>query len=207
MPDRLLGGDLDAAQRYGAILLDHTERHPIRLWHIWARCFNGLVIAKRDDLGAGLQALRGGLEQAGDARFLPRFLLLLGELAACLGQVGEVAPGLAVVEEALARCEARDEGWYIAELLRIRGELILLEGAADAAAVAEQHFRRALDVAQRQDALFWELRTATSLARLWLDRHRAAEARALLGPVYDRFTEGFGTVDLRLAKNLLEQSA
>jgi hypothetical protein len=70
------------------------------------RCFNGLVIAKRDDPGAGLQALRGGLEQAGDARFLPRFLLLL---AACLGQVGEMALGLAIVEDTLARCEARDE--------------------------------------------------------------------------------------------------
>jgi hypothetical protein len=89
------------------MLLDHTERHPMRLWQIWARCFIGLVIARRDDLGAGLRALRGGLEQAGDARFLPRFLLLLGELAACLGQVGEVAPGLAIVEDTLARCEAR----------------------------------------------------------------------------------------------------
>jgi hypothetical protein len=68
------------------------------------RCFSGLVIAKRDDLGAGLQALRGGIEQAGDARFLPRFPLLLGELAACLGQVGQMAPGLAIVEDTLARC-------------------------------------------------------------------------------------------------------
>jgi predicted ATPase len=139
--------------------------------------------------------------------FCRAFWCLLGELAACLGQVGEVAPGLAVVEETLARCGARDEGWYIAELLRIRGELILLEGAADAAAVAEQHFRRALDVAQRQDALFWELRTATSLARLWLDRHRAAVARALLSPIYSQFTEGFATADLRRAKTLLQQLA
>jgi predicted ATPase/DNA-binding winged helix-turn-helix (wHTH) protein len=206
-PIAFWAGDLDAAGRYGAMLLDHTERHPIRLWHIWARCFNGLVAARRGDAGAGLQALRGGLEQAGNARFLPRFLLLLGELAACLGQAGEVAPGLAIVEEMLARCEARDEGWYIAELLRIRGELILLEGAADAAAVAEQHFRRALDLAHRQDALFWELRAATSLARLWLDRYRAAEARALLEPVYGLFTEGFATADLRQAKCLLDQLA
>jgi predicted ATPase/DNA-binding winged helix-turn-helix (wHTH) protein len=206
-PIAFWAGDLDAAERYGAMLLDHTERHPIRLWHIWARCFNGLVIARRDDLGAGLQALRGGLEQAGDARFLPRFLLLLGELAACLGQTGEVASGLAVVEDTLARCEAREEGWYIPELLRIRGGLILLEGGADAAAVAEQHFQSALDLARRQDALFWELRTAMSLARLWLDRGRTEEARALLSPVYVRFTEGFGTADLQAAKGLLQQLA
>jgi predicted ATPase len=206
-PIAFWAGDLDAAERYGAMLIDHTERHPIRLWHIWARSFNGLVIAKRDDLGAGLRALRGGLEQAGDARFLPRFLLLLGELAACLGQAGEVASGLAIVEDALARCEARDERWFIAELLRIRGELILLQDTADGVAAAEQHFRRALDLAYRQDALFWELRTATSLARLRQRQHRIPEAREVLGPVYGRFTEGFATADLKEAKNLLEQLA
>jgi hypothetical protein len=59
------------------ILLDHTERHPIRLWHIWARCFIGLVIAKRDNFGAGLQALRGGLEQAGDAGISPAIIRAL----------------------------------------------------------------------------------------------------------------------------------
>src|ERR1700756_2517058 len=74
-PIAFWAGDLDAAERYGAMLLDHTERHPIRLWNVWARCFNGLVIVKRGDIAGGLQALRRGLEQAGDARFLPRFLL------------------------------------------------------------------------------------------------------------------------------------
>jgi len=203
-PIAFWAGDLDAAERYGAMLLDHTERHPIRLWHVWARCFNGLVVAKRGDIAGGLQALRRGLEQAGDARFLPRFLLLLGELGMCLGAAGEVAPGLATVEDALARCEARDERWYTAELLRIKGELVILEGAAGAAAAAEGHFQRALDWAGRQQALSWELRTATSLARLWRDQNRAAEARELLGSVYDRFTEGFDTADLRQAKSLLE---
>ena len=125
-PITFWAGDLDAAERYGAMLLDHTERHPIRLWHVWARCFNGLMIAKRGDIGTGLRALRGGLEQAGDARFLPRFLLLLGELAACLGKAREVGLGLETVDETLARCEARDELWYIAELLRIKGELTLV---------------------------------------------------------------------------------
>jgi predicted ATPase len=92
----------------------------------------------------------------------------------------------------------------MAELLRIKGELIILEGAADAAAAAEGHFQRALDWAGRQQALSWKLRTATSLARLWRDQNRSAEARKLLGSVYDRFTEGFDTADLRQAKSLLE---
>jgi hypothetical protein len=200
-------GDLDAAERYGAMLLDHTERHPIRLWNIWARCFIGLVTARRGDVGVGVRAVRGGLEQAGDARFLPRFLLLLGELAACFGKAGEIGPGLETVDEALRRCIARDERWYLAELLRIKGELFLLQHTADAAAAAEKHFQEALDCAHDQGALSWELRAATSLARLWRGRHRAAEARALLHPVYSRFTEGFATGDLSQVKTFLEQLA
>jgi hypothetical protein len=199
-------GNLDAAERYGALLLDHTERHPIRLWNVWARCFIGLVIARRDDIGAGLRALRGGLEEAGDARFLPRFLLLLGEMAACLGKAGEVGLGLGTIDAALTRCQARDELWYVAELLRIKGELLLLHGAFGAAAAAD-HFQQALDWARRQGALSWELRAATSLARLLRDQGGPADAMALLKPVYDQFTEGFGTADLKAAKALLDALA
>jgi predicted ATPase len=159
------------------------------------------VIAKRGDIDTGLRALRGELEQAGEARFLPRFLPLLGEMVTCLGQAGEVGRGLEIVDEALVRCEARDELWYMAELLRIKGELAILEGAAEVA--AEGHFARALDVARRQQALSWELRAATSLARLWKDQRRIAEGRELLGSVYGRFMEGFDTADLRAAKSLL----
>jgi predicted ATPase/class 3 adenylate cyclase/DNA-binding winged helix-turn-helix (wHTH) protein len=203
-PIAFWAGDLDAAARYGAMLLDHTERNPIRLWQIWARCFNGLVIAKRGDSGAGLQALRGGLEEAGEARFLPRFLLLLGEVAACRGAAGEIALGLETVDDAITRCEARDEGWYIAELFRIRGELVLLQDGADSVAAAEQNFRRALDWARRHGALSWELRAATGLARLWRDHGNRADAKGILQPVYDRFTEGFDTADLKAAKALLD---
>jgi predicted ATPase len=206
-PIAFWAGDLDAAERYGGMLLDHTERHPIRLWHVWASCFNGLVMAKRRDVAGGLQTVRRGLEQAGEARFLPRFLLLLGELAVCLGEAGEVASGLATVEETLARCEGRDELWYVAELLRIKGELLLLEGASGAAAAAEDLFRLAIERARRQGALSLELRAAMSLTRLWRVQGRPAEGMALLQPVYDRFTEGFDTADLKAAKALLDALA
>ena len=73
----------------------------------------------------------------------------------------------------------------------MKGELLLLQDAPGAAATAEDHFRQALDWARRQGALSWELRAATSLARLMHDQGRAADASALLQPVYDRFTEGF----------------
>jgi predicted ATPase len=108
------------------------------------------------------------------------------------------------IDEALARSERDEERWCVAELLRVKGELILSEGAPDAATVAEDHFTQALDWARRQGALSWELRSATSLARLWRDQNRAKAAREILAPVYDRFTEGFETADLKAAKLLLD---
>jgi predicted ATPase/DNA-binding winged helix-turn-helix (wHTH) protein len=195
-PIAFLAGNLDAAARYGAMLLDHTERNPIRLWRIWAQCFAGLIAIERGDIAGGLGILRRELEAAGEAKFLPRFLLLLGELAMGLGKNGEVAQGLQTVEDALDRCKARDEGWYLAELLRIKGELLLRSGA-DAAAAAESCFAEAAAVAREQGALFWELRTALSRARL-----RPSEARSLLAPMLDRFPAGTETADLRSARAL-----
>lgn len=87
--------------------------------------------------------------------------------------------------------------------MRVKGELILREGTPQAATAAEEHFLRSLDCARGQDALSWELRTATSLGRLRQDQGRIAEARGLLQPVYDRFSEGFETADLKTAKAYL----
>jgi predicted ATPase/DNA-binding winged helix-turn-helix (wHTH) protein len=206
-PIALFTGNWNAARRFAAMLLNHSDRHGLRLWNRWARCFSGLVMVKRGDIAAGLSVLRSELSQIGDSRVLPRYLFLLGELAESLGQAGEIALGLETVDETLARCERNEERWYLAELLRIKGELVISEGAANAAAAAEGYFRRALDWAHRQSALSWELRAATSLAQLFRDQHRDGEAHVLLGPVYGRFTEGFETADLQAAKSLLGQIA
>jgi predicted ATPase len=128
-------------------------------------------------------------------------------MAEALGRAGQIADGLAAIEEAIVGSERSEERWATAELLRIKGELFLLQGTPGAAAAAEGHFRQALEWARRQGALSWELRTASSLARLWSDQHCVKEARALLGSVYGRFTEGFVTADLREARSLLEQLA
>src|SRR5262249_23375809 len=107
-PITYLAGDFAAAARYGAMLREHTERHPVRLWQVWAGCFLALVALKRDHDQNGLAEFRAELDKVGDAKYLPRFLLLLGEFGACLGDTGDVAGGLAVTEEAIARCKARD---------------------------------------------------------------------------------------------------
>src|SRR5205814_8715160 len=104
----------------------------------------------------------------------------------------------------IVRSERSEERWATAEMLRIKGELLQLQGAPGAAAAAEGYFQRALDWARRQGALSWELRAATSLARLLRDQARSDEARELWAPVYDRFIEGFDTADLKAAKALLD---
>ena len=95
--------------------------------------------------------------------------------------------------------------WLTPELLRLKGELFLLQSTSAAAETAEDLFRQALDGACRQEALSWELRAATSLARLMRSQGRDADAIACLKPVFGRFTEGFGAADLISAKQLLDE--
>jgi predicted ATPase/DNA-binding winged helix-turn-helix (wHTH) protein len=203
-PIAFLAGDLDAAERYGELLFEHTERHAIRLWRLWAGCFKGIVMAKRGDVGAGLALLRSEIDRAGEARFLPRFLIPLGELAACLGDANEIEKGRAAVEETLERCKARHEQWYVPELLRIKGELLLKDTQHQSASAAAQCFSQALTLAKQQGALFWELRNALSLARLRLVQDRKSDASRILAPAYAAF-EGLKIADARAAKALLNR--
>jgi predicted ATPase len=114
---------------------------------------------------------------------------------------GRKDDALGVVEAALATSARLGQPFFDAELLRLKGELLLSKDEAE----AEFHFRRALEVARAQEARSFELRTATNLARLWQKQGKKNGARALLAPVYDWFTEGFDTLDLKEAKALLEE--
>jgi hypothetical protein len=203
-PTAFLAGDLDAAERYCAALLDHTERHPIRLWNLWARCFKGIVMVKRGDIAAGLEVLRSELGRAGGQ--VPATLPASAWRTRGVSRRGRRGRrALATVDEALVRCEARDERWYVAELLRIRGKLLLHETEHRSISAAEQCFGEALELARRQGALFWELRCALSLARLRIGQDRPGDARAVLAPAYEKFAEGFKIADLRHAGAMLEQ--
>jgi hypothetical protein len=98
-----------------------------------------------------------------------------------------------------------DERWCIAEFLRVKGELLIVQNAPEAARAAGQCFASSLAWARRQEALSWELRSATSMARLWRKQRRVAEAVDLLAPIYQRFSEGFKTADLIAASLLLDE--
>jgi predicted ATPase/DNA-binding winged helix-turn-helix (wHTH) protein len=204
-PIALFMGDLAAAEHYVEMLLDHSTRHALARLRAFGRIYQGVLVIQRGDLSSGLRLLRAAFAEPAAAGSAPRHFTFL--MAEALGRAGQIADGLAAIEEAIEQSERTEERWLIAELLRTKGELLLLQDAPGAAAAAEGHFRQALDWARRQGALSWELRTASSLARLWRDQHRDGEARELLGSVYGRFTEGFATTDLQEARSLLEQLA
>jgi predicted ATPase len=193
---------LAAAERFIALLLDNASQHALHIWRIWGRCFQGLLMMRGGDLIGGLEVFRTALGALPPSRFALRSTAFLGELAEALCQAGEIDEAIAAIDRALERSERHQELWCIAELLRIKGEVAL--DTPDGGAAAEGHFKRSIEWARRQSALSWELRTATSLARMWRDQHLIDEARDLLAPVYARFSEGFETADLRAARRLLD---
>jgi predicted ATPase len=129
---------------------------------------------------------------------------VLSLLAEAYERGNEVEEGLSVLAEALTVVDKTTEGYWEAELHRLKGELLLQQ------AVPDQHhteacFQQALAIARRQQAKSLELRAAMSLSRLWQQQGRRAEARDLLAPIYGWFTEGFDTADLQEAKALLDE--
>jgi predicted ATPase len=202
-PIALLVGDLATAEHYLEMLLDHSRRHSLTYWRAFGACYQGALAIKRGDVMTGSRLLRAGFSEVGVSR--PALQIIVLVTTETLGHAGQVSEGLAELNEAIERSQQTEECWLIAELLRIRGELLLLEGTHGAARAVEGHFRQALDRARRQGALSLELRAGTSLARLLRDQGRCADAVALLQPIYDRFTEGFDTADLKAAKALLDE--
>ncbi len=129
---------------------------------------------------------------------------LFAHLAGAHKKAGRVEEGLAVVAEGMAFVTKTGERMMEAELHRVKGDLLLALTTSDQAG-AETAFRDALELARRQSGKLWELRAATSLARIWQQHGRKKEARELLAPVYDWFTEGFDTSNLKEAKALLDE--
>jgi predicted ATPase/DNA-binding winged helix-turn-helix (wHTH) protein len=206
-PVALWIGDLSAAGHYADMLLDHAKRHALGRWQLYGRGYQGAVAIRRGDIAAGLRLLRASFEELGETGIIaPRFMRFAAVyVAEALGQTGQTFDGLVVIDEAIGRAERTNELWELAELMRVKGELLLMQSTSrHDEADAENCFRQALDVACRQDALSWEARAAASLVRLLRDRGRPVDGKELLQPIYDRFTEGFDTADLKSAKALLD---
>jgi adenylate cyclase len=162
----------------------------------WALAHQGQGKEGVEQMTQGLRAYRA----TGAVALQPYFLALLAEAH---GTLRQSEAGLTVLTEALTRVDTTGERWYESEIYRLQGEL-LLQQTLDNQVKAESCFCHALDLARSQQAKSLELRTATSLARLWQRQGKRAEARQVLGDVYGWFTEGFDTADLKDAKALLD---
>ena len=166
----------------------------------------GWLFVLNDKFADAIQTLTSGISayrSTGATQWLPLYLSYLAKAHAELGQFDDAWRRIG---EAMTEIEVTRERWQEAEVLRVAGEISLLSPEPNAAK-AQAHCEHALAVARQQQAKSWELRAAMSMARLWGDLGKRDEARDLLTPVYNWFTEGFDTLDLKEAKALLEELA
>jgi class 3 adenylate cyclase/predicted ATPase len=166
--------------------------------------YRGEALVRNGNLAEGLSLLREGsaaFSATGAKVFVPYHMALLARACEIAGQIDEAVGQL---NDALQMVERTGERWLLAELYRHKGQLLLRQGQSE---MAEELYRKALSVAEEQGAKLWELRAATSLARLRRDQDRRTEARDRLTPVYGWFTEGFETANLKEAKALLDELA
>jgi predicted ATPase len=183
-----------------ALSLEHGFPWP----QAYATAVHGWALAEEGCADEGMKEIREGLaalEQMGHGLWRPH---RQGLLAAAFARAGQTEEALAVVTQALEDARRTGDLEHAAELHRQRGELTLRHAAVGAALAAEKCFGQAIGTARGQKAKSWELRAAISLARLWGDQGRRRQARELLAPVCDWFTEGFDTPDLQDANALLE---
>ena len=196
------------AQAEAQILL--CREHGFPFWEDWGTMFEGWALAHQGHPTAGIVQIKHGLQRfqdMGSGAFLSTCYALLTEAYA---QGGQAEEGLNALAEALERVAKTGERLYEAELHRLKGELTLRRSKVGShrskvEEEAETCFHKAIEIAQKQEAKSFELRAATSLARLWQQQGKTAEARELLAPVYNWFREGFDTADLKDAKALLAE--
>jgi class 3 adenylate cyclase/predicted ATPase len=187
-------------------LIALVEEKGALFWKIVAALLRGYLLALTGNAAEAIPILRANIaawQANGTKMFMPLWLAYYARACADSGQLDLASR---TIDEAIATVEATGERWIEPELYRIAGEHVLASTARDFAK-AQAYFERALVVARAQQAKSWELRAATSMARLWRDQGRRDEARVLLAPVYGWFTEGFETLDLRNAKALLDSLA
>ncbi|MCW5623526.1 MAG: hypothetical protein KIT73_02275 [Burkholderiales bacterium] len=191
-----------ALESAAELVIEATRRHGVSTWKARGRVWKGLLLLAQGEANSYAHRLRPALREIGEAAFVMSYTGFVSATCDELGRQGHVADGLELIERAIERARRVKDRCSIAELLRVRGELLLCDPVRSAD--AEAQLVEAWEAARAQESLAWQLRCATSLARLWHRQGRTAAARDLLSAVYAGFTEGFGTRDLVEARTLLD---
>jgi predicted ATPase len=200
----VLRGEAREADELAEAALGVSTKHEFTLWTAMIPFLQGWSLCLQGRGSEGIARMRSSYEASlaiGARTMRPMFLALLAE---AYGQLGQLDTAQRTLADAMEAVEESGQRNYEAETYRFKGELHLRDANPDVEQ-AGLCFQHALDIARQQQAKSWELRAAMSLARLWADQGRRAEARDLLAPVYRWFTEGFDTADLKSAKALLDE--
>jgi class 3 adenylate cyclase/predicted ATPase len=197
--------EAQAVQERADALIALSTEQGFPHWLAYGTILRGWALTSQEERAEGIAQIRQGLvafRATGAEIQRPYFLSLLAE---AYGKIGQPEEGLTALIEALAIVEKTEERNWEAELHRRKGELLLMQQGQKEK--AEECFRKALDIARRQQAKSFELRASMSLSRLWQQQGKQEEAHQLLAEIYGWFTEGFDTADLKEAKVLLEELA
>ena len=201
---RQLRRDLPEVYELAEATITFTTEQGVPYYLSMVTFLRGWALSEQGQHEEGIEQMHQGLNAMraiGNEVTRPSFLILLAEV---YGKKGQAAEGLTLLAEAWSLVDTSGQHYHDAEFHRIHGELLRHQADPDEPQ-AETCFHQALSVAQSQQAKSWELRTATSLARLWQQQDKRDEARKLLAEVYDWFTEGFDTADLKDAKALIDE--
>jgi predicted ATPase/DNA-binding winged helix-turn-helix (wHTH) protein len=197
-------GDLGNADKCLENVIAHAERHSLRSFHATSLGVRGEVLTRRGNVEAGIEALQRALE----VMHALRYEVLTPELSRALAEglllAGRYGDALTLMDDTITTVRRAGGEFNLPELLRVKAQALLSFARPDALEV-EKLLLQSLEIARRQGALAWELRTATSLARMWLTQDRYGTAQELLAPIFGQFTEGFGTYDLEAARELLDK--
>jgi class 3 adenylate cyclase/predicted ATPase len=200
----LLRGETREADELAQAAFALSTKHGFTLWTALIVFMQGWSLCQQGRVTDGIARMRTGHEDALATGHRAGRTMYCSLFAEAYGRIGQFNEGWKMLSEALDSAEQSGQRYYEAETYRLKGELHLLEPMPDVEQ-AEASFQRALDIARQQQAKTWELRSATSLARLWADQGERRKGRDLLAPVYGWFTEGFDTADLKDARALLDQ--
>jgi predicted ATPase len=198
--------EVQATQEQAEAAIALSAEYAFPFWLSAGTMLRGWALAMQAQIEEGRRQIHQGIASyraTGAEQGRPWALALLAEVYEKAAQSEE---GLTVLAEALTLVDKHDERWYEAELHRLKGELLLQQSSSNQTE-AESCFHQAIAIAQNQQAKSFELRTATSLAKLWQQQGKRKEAYDFLAPVYHWFTEGFDTADLIEAKALLDELA
>ncbi|WP_441228412.1 ATP-binding protein [Tardiphaga sp. 20_F10_N6_6] len=197
-------GNCIEAEKMIKRLIAHAKKHSLAPFEAIGTGLSGALLIDTDEAEAGVAVLSTAIETLSSGRHELHIPAFLGALAEGLAKIGRFDESLARLEEALARIEKNGQSLFHSEFLRLKGTILVASGRSELCQ-AENLFLHALEIAERQSALGWGLRAAISAAQLRVSQHRTKEALQILAPIYERYTEGFESDDLKKGAEVMSR--